>query len=848
MIIKASLILIIVFSPLFRGSVNPMAYGILQAVVLCAVFAWFTRMFSEGSIKLRRTDIDTPLIIFIILAVISTFRSPYTHDSLMELFKLLSLALVFYLVVNNIRGREDILSVSNVIVIMGAGLSLFGIIQYAGGLSNSWWSNRYFLSSVYVNHNHFAGLLELCLPLCVGLALTEKAVAKKLFYVYLIIIMFVAFVLSMSRGGWFSLTIAMAVMFALLSKKGFIRFGIIAVILLLVAIGFFIVKNIGIGPVANRIASYRELDFSGRLYIWKGGLRLLRERPFLGSGLGTFIYFFPRYRPVGFNLFANAAHNDYLQVAVELGILGLLCMIWIFYMMMRKAMATYLTSHSSFKKALSVGLFTGILSLSIHSLADFNLRIPANATLFSVLAGIVFSLRSGRERPEAYLEIALSRNRLRLLRPVFNVAILAWVLFIARFVAAEAVLMDAPAADMKCRIASLQKAVIILPGNNTYYKKLGQVYTSKSSVELYKEKNLLMALENYKIASDINPIDAWARIGVGDSYLYLGRLEEARRAYEQAVELDPNNSYYLKKLGSVLAMMEETGEAVATLKRASFIEENRVSKVTVSQETTNPAYYIKKGNLYYSQGRLDEALNMFKIARELAPEASGLDIKIQSILGRLGEKNVSAGTADSERKRAPLFLNSKARYLMSKGQYDEADRVIEKAFSIDENDCVTLQNKIDLLQKERRPFEVVRPYLLKLMRLNQEAADSYMSGKNIVLVYDLGGKGNMAKSGKMILDFNLPFGLINMRFFASGTSAKDEWPHMLVRMNLTTVLSEYVTSVSLSEFRSYGFSQEGPNSLTFEFSNDYWDSVSGEDRNLKIDRIILEYVYPDYES
>ena len=83
---------------------------------------------------------------------------------------------------------------------------------------------------------------------------------------------------------------------------------------------------------------------------------------------------------------------------------------------------------------------------------------------------------------------------------------------------------------------------------------------------------------------------------------------------------------------------------------------------------------------------------------------------------------------------------------------------------------------------------------------------------------------------------------------AAGTFAKNEWPHMLVRMNSTSILSAYVSSTSYAEYSASAFSQEGANLIEIEFSNDYFDSLSGEDRNLKINKIILEYKCPDYEN
>lgn len=854
MIIRLLLILMIIFSPLARGSVSPLAFGPLQIVTALALLLWFLRMFKEGAIKIKRTELDMPILIFALLAIASIFRSPYKYDSIIELFKLLNLIAIFYLVVNNVKERGQISKIVNIIVILGGALSLFGIIQYLGGTANPWWSNKRFLSSVYVNHNHFAGFLELCIPLCLGLVLSEKTIEKKSFYTYIIILMLAAFMFSMSRGAWLSLSISMTAMFVMLYKRRLIRGGFFIALLLLTAIAFLIVKNVDMNLFLNRVASYKELDFSGRLEIWKAALNIVKERPLFGTGLGSFIYYFPKYRPLGFNLFANFAHNDYLQVASETGIFGLFCMIGIFLLIVKNGFANYLISQSSFKKGISLGAAIGILSIAIHSFGDFNLRIPANAVLFTVISGIIFNLRSRNQRPDTYFEFKLSKLSLGLVRPICSVAIFIWILCIARIVVAEAIYRGFGVSDFKDRIRTLNRALYVLPENNTYYKDLARLYINKASISLNKEKELLTALENYRRATEINPMDAWAWQGKGDTLLYLGRFEDAKDAYKKALGLDPNNSLYLKKIGEALVRAGDTDRAVNVFKRASFIEKNRFSKLTIENDTSKPERYIEKGDLFYSEGYLKNALDMYRIAEGLGAKEEDIKIRIINVLERMGQKDRAEQYAGSTPlalgdPNKILFLNSRARYLISKGEYIKADVLIEKALSLKADDSITLQNKIDLLRRERRPVEEVAPYIEKLLELNNDNTKVLISGKDIILTFDLERKqGLMVTSGMKEFSFIMPLGLIDIKILAAGSFANDEWPRMVVKMNSKPILSTHVSSRSYIEFNSSGFTQEGSNSLRIEFSNDYWDSVSGEDRNLEIKKIILEYKYPDYES
>lgn len=849
--IKVILMLILIFAPMARGSVSPIAYCSMQLVTLLAVSLWLFSMFRQGEIRLKRTQLDIPALLFIALAAVSIIRAEYKYASMVEFLKLLNIAAVFCLVINNIEEKRDIERITSLIVILGAGFSLFGIIQYFGGITNFWWHQKKFISSVYVNHNHFSGFLELCIPLCLGIILYERKTEKKLFYGYLLVIMLTAFIFSMSRGAWFSLAISFTAMFALLYKRREIGPRFFIALLIIMAAGFFIIHSINLKLFVSRLASYRDLDFSGRLEIWRGALKIIKDNLFSGTGLGMFTYYFPEYRPVGLNMFVNYAHNDYLQVSAEMGISGLLCMAYIIFLILKKGFLTYFVARSNFKKFITLGAVIGILSIAIHSMADFNLNIPANAALFAVLAGIIFSLRSGNEGKQEYFTLKLNKMFLSCMRPVLGAAIFVSALFIARIFIAEAVCLNINKHDFDGKTAILNKAIKILPEKTDYYKKLAQLYMSHSYVGLNKEGDLLMALSGYSRAIEINPRDAWAWAGKGDACLYLNFFEEAECAYKNALILDPNNSYYLKRYGNLLAIKGELPFSVDAFKNSSRMERQRVSRVTISYDASDPQIYMEKGKSCYKEGDFKNALNMYRIAEGLSPEDESIKIKIIDILERTGyaaeaEKYASLIKQDDSVKVS--ILNSKARYLISRGLYQEADRLVEDIFNMDGNNLAALQSRIDILQRRKMPFSAARPYMESLMKLNKGFEESTLSGKNIALTFNFGKNGVLKASGSKIINFALPIGAVKARLVVSGVSANNEWPHMLVKMNSMNMLSKYVESSSDLEFNAAGIAGEGSNQIEIEFSNDYWDSVTHENRILNIKKLILEYIYPDYEN
>ena len=133
----------------------------------------------------------------------------------------------FYLVLNNF-GRRSGIYLASLIISIATGMSLLGLGQYFLGLNHSWWIPERFLASTYVNHNHFAGYLEIAIPLCIAMILglkrekfsnPSKQFSSKFGLVAALIIMFTALIFSQSRGGWISLVVALFVMNIVLIRK-----------------------------------------------------------------------------------------------------------------------------------------------------------------------------------------------------------------------------------------------------------------------------------------------------------------------------------------------------------------------------------------------------------------------------------------------------------------------------------------------------------------------------------------------------------------------------------------------------------------------------------------------------
>src|SRR6266513_1023972 len=159
---------------------------------------------------------------------------------------------------------------------------------------------------------------------------------------------------------------------------------------------------IGIDPVMSRFETLgREYNFSGqnRISIWRDTLGLIRHHPLLGTGLGSFSTVYPSVQSVFLTLLVEHAHCDYLEVATELGLPGAILVFGSIFWVLAQSARRYGKLEERFDKAVSLACIGSIGAILVHSLADFNLYIPANALLFTMILAMAWSSAHPEETP-----------------------------------------------------------------------------------------------------------------------------------------------------------------------------------------------------------------------------------------------------------------------------------------------------------------------------------------------------------------------------------------------------------------------------------------------------------------
>jgi O-antigen ligase len=147
---------------------------------------------------------------------------------------------------------------------------------------------------------------------------------------------------------------------------------------------------IGIEPLVGRFADLGEQwEREGtRIQVWRDALPAIADFWVTGSGLSSFRYVGSIYRSFGGTIFYSWAHNDYLQLGVELGVPGLVLLAWLALSILRSARrARAGLARDRGLSFLHAGLVSAVVAIALHSASDFSLHLPANLALLAVLLG-----------------------------------------------------------------------------------------------------------------------------------------------------------------------------------------------------------------------------------------------------------------------------------------------------------------------------------------------------------------------------------------------------------------------------------------------------------------------------
>ncbi|MGH9496994.1 MAG: O-antigen ligase family protein, partial [Candidatus Sulfotelmatobacter sp.] len=408
---------LLMFGPVAFGAVEPWSIFVVETGSVVLASLWLAKQWINGEIDILWNPLYLPMSAFglLILLQLVLGQTAYRHDSISGAMLYCAYGLLCFLTTQSMVRASQARKIAVVLTVYGVVLAGLALIQGIAPNGKLLWIREPRLGGwiygSYVNHNHYAGLMELLVPIPLVLALSHMLHEKERTVAGVAAAIMVGTIfLSGSRGGMIAIFVELAVIAVVLlrQKKATYRIALGAAAFAIVLVSMLV--WLGGKQLSGRVSSISKearTEISGgmRLSIDRDTIHMFRRKPVLGWGLGTFPVVYPEFRTFYTNFFVNEAHNDYLQLLAETGVLGFGLMIWFLIVLYRRAFRKIGNWTTDVSSAVTLACTLGFTGILVHSLVDFNLQIPANAAIFyvfcSIAAGPALLQRSRKRKPAA---------------------------------------------------------------------------------------------------------------------------------------------------------------------------------------------------------------------------------------------------------------------------------------------------------------------------------------------------------------------------------------------------------------------------------------------------------------
>jgi O-antigen ligase len=394
---------VLLLGPLAFGAVEPWSIFALETCAMLLLAIWAYRQWTNGEINFCDNVLYRPMAAILVLALVQWAAgiTAYRYVTYSHLLLYAAYGMLVFVVIQTLRRSSQFELLAKIFMGYGAIVASFAVLQGLAPNGKLYWIRPLeqggFIYGPYVNHNHYAGLMEMLMPFPLVLAATRFTDGnRKIVAAGIAALMAGSIFLSGSRGGMAAFVVQMIVLSVFLVRKRdgswkppLMLGGFLAVVIV------FLVW-MGGNELTQRLISIHseareEINGGVRLSIDRDCFRMLLKKPFFGWGLGTFPTVYPQFRSFYTTFFVNEAHNDYLQLLVETGLAGFSIAVWFVVLVFRGASGKLKNWNETASGAMTMAALLGCVGILMHSFLDFNLQIPANAALFYVLCAIAAS-------------------------------------------------------------------------------------------------------------------------------------------------------------------------------------------------------------------------------------------------------------------------------------------------------------------------------------------------------------------------------------------------------------------------------------------------------------------------
>ncbi len=321
--------------------------------------------------------------------------------------------LLGFLVLKTVSRGREIRTIICVLIGSGVFQALYGLFELTRSKPRILFYEKLVspdsVTGTFVNRNHLSGYLEMIIPLAVGLAIarmhlltfgvkgfrekiqlwTSKGVLENILIMAAVVVMSLGVVLSNSRSGVVVLVFTLFLFFGFsalaFSRTGYRQVWLRKFIRTTFLIVTILAVYIGVGSTVRRFALDDILHEDRPLY-WANTADIVGDFPLFGTGLGTFASAYNAYeKRGGSEMQLVHAHNDYLEYIAEVGIVGALVLLGGILYIAVQAFLAWRNRRNTEARGLALGGIVSLAGIGVHTFTDFNLHIPANMVLFTVV-------------------------------------------------------------------------------------------------------------------------------------------------------------------------------------------------------------------------------------------------------------------------------------------------------------------------------------------------------------------------------------------------------------------------------------------------------------------------------
>ena len=476
--------------------------------------------------------------------------------TLLELFRVSSYAFFYLVTVQLLTRSRRLLITIKAVSGLAFCIAFLSVLQRITAPETLFWLRKLTEGKTafgpWVYKNHYAGFMVILCPLVLSQFLlhrpplervetlrekiltffSENGVAVYLFWGFGSIVILASIFLTQSRGGIISIICGVLLFFFLVGRhQG--KLGKLPLLFLLTGL-LIIVGWYSWEPILERFSIIIDSGTGelkdDRLLIWADTLKIIAAFSFTGSGFGTFVDIFPGYKTLPDDLLYDHAHNDFLELLTDGGLLAGVMSLWFILSVLKAGYRQIRLRKDSVSVFLAIGAFSGLVGLLVYSIFDFNLHNGANGLYFAFFCGLLVSAGNTRRYYQDFPT---------LLAPITSSLRMRGAAFVALLV-------------FLCATLFIQGRTVLA---ERYYQQARLVASLPSLPSVVKREKMIGLLKEAKTTDPLTGLYAYALANMRG---LQQKNKEALLLSSEAVLQQPMNFAYLQQLGRLITPVDQS--------------------------------------------------------------------------------------------------------------------------------------------------------------------------------------------------------------------------------------------------------------------------------------------------